>query len=122
MNNEVKTTGLEPIHSEITAKIRERLTERLNNSTGEDFRSSIISGSAGSATNTCGECAGTGYVTVFARGVTRCQCQRRKILAQKIASLPERFRESTFQNYVPCDMAQQSALDDVKGLHRQLSS
>jgi DNA replication protein DnaC len=60
----------------------------------------------------CAECGGTGYVRTD-RGVYRCECQRRKIIAQKLQEIPERFRESTFANYVPIDARQEQALERV---------
>ncbi len=53
-----------------------------------------------------------GYRSV-AGGVTRCECRRRKIVAAKMASIPERFRNASFENYVPMDAKQEAALDRI---------
>lgn len=56
----------------------------------------------------CPGCGGTGYLRTD-QGVCRCDCQRQKIIAQKLGEIPERFRGSTFANYVPMDAAQEKA-------------
>lgn len=42
--------------------------------------------------------------------VTRCECQKQKQIAFKLSSIPKRFSESSFANYIPCDSTQDAAL------------
>lgn len=48
-------------------------------------------------------------------GVTRCDCRKRRIIAQKLGAIPARFRESSFANYIPTDPEQQHALERIAG-------
>lgn len=68
--------------------------------------------------NECPSCAGTGYIRVegvapLPGGVKRCECQKRKVLNQKLSEIPSRFRNASLANYVPMDEVQQKALQAV---------
>lgn len=61
----------------------------------------------------CAECHDSGFVRLDVSGheyVARCECRRQKIITEKLGRIPERFRSSDFQNYVPIDSAQERAL------------
>lgn len=47
--------------------------------------------------------------------VSRCECQKQKIIRAKLAEIPERYRDSSFMNYVPMDAKQEAALLLVSG-------
>lgn len=56
----------------------------------------------------CELCHDTRYISVEA-GVVRCECQKQRIIAGKLASIPARFRSATFANYDPIDGKQSRA-------------
>lgn len=78
--------------------MRERLKQALDSAPDRTHQSSK-----------CLECNDLGYL-ILERGLLRCECQRQRILQQKLNEIPERFRGSTFLNYVPMDQKQQDAL------------
>src|SRR6185295_585663 len=87
--------------------IQERL--RRDQATADDSKFDHIN-----PRNECPLCGGVGYVRVTG-GVVRCECQKQKIARKKLAEIPERYRDSTFANYVPEDAQQQAALDRISG-------
>lgn len=48
-------------------------------------------------------------------GVARCECQKVRVLNARLAEIPERYRESSFANYVPGDAKQAAARDRIAG-------
>src|SRR5882724_12527224 len=62
----------------------------------------------------CAVCGGCGYIQLV-EGVTRCECQKQKIIQSKLAALPARFRNASFANYVPMDLKQEQARDRIAG-------
>jgi DNA replication protein DnaC len=48
-------------------------------------------------------------------GVCRCECQKQRVITQKLAAIPARFRQASFASYVPTDALQQKGLDKVSG-------
>jgi DNA replication protein DnaC len=60
----------------------------------------------------CELCSGTGYISTD-RGVIRCECQKQKIILQKLAAIPARFRNSTFANYDPINGKQVRAKERI---------
>jgi DNA replication protein DnaC len=64
----------------------------------------------------CAECGGRGWIRDDeAGGVRRCECRRLAIIAGKLGEIPERFRQCTFQNYVPADAKQSQAHCRIMG-------
>jgi DNA replication protein DnaC len=53
----------------------------------------------------CPRCEDLGYVRID-RGLVRCECQKRKVITAKLDAIPERFRQATFENYIPVDEKQ----------------
>lgn len=47
------------------------------------------------------------------RGVKRCECSKRRIYAQQLEQIPERFRDASLENYVPMDPQQEAALKTI---------
>jgi DNA replication protein DnaC len=101
---------------ETAKRIRERLTAMFQSATGagmnaSDTSDSFPTGKAEAATPRCPSCNDTGYLQVVGRGVMRCQCLRERFIAAKLAEIPKRFQDCSFANYIPCDGAQQRAVD-----------
>lgn len=96
---------MEPIR-ETAEKMRERLLLELEqaSSTPDPTRPS----------NECGLCGGTGYLRIL-DAVSRCECQKQKIIQAKLAEIPERYRECSFANYIPMDSKQQAASEQIAG-------
>lgn len=64
--------------------------------------------------SSCGVCGGTGFVQAL-DAVGRCECRKQRVIHAKLADIPERFRSSSFANYIPVDARQDSALEQVAG-------
>jgi DNA replication protein DnaC len=62
----------------------------------------------------CVVCDDRGFVQVGV-GVTRCECQKQKIIREKLSQIPERFRTASFANYSPTDNRQAQALALISG-------
>lgn len=61
----------------------------------------------------CRLCSGLGYMRVV-DGVRRCECQRQKVVAAKLAQIPKRFSGAAFESYVPMDQGQERALERLR--------
>src|SRR5678816_119785 len=64
----------------------------------------------------CPICRGTGWERVTENGKTavrQCICLRDRIRRRAMESIPERFRTASFENYIPTDARQESALEIV---------
>lgn len=62
---------------------------------------------------TC-QCGGTGWVRHQdgdRTAVRQCDCLKRRIRNRRLQDLPERFRDSTFENYKPIDDTDRAALE-----------
>lgn len=60
----------------------------------------------------CEVCEDLGWIRL-PTGVARCECQKRKAVAEKLRKIPERFKDSTFANYVPENGRQVEALAKI---------
>ena len=89
--------------SKTAAEIRQRLEADLERTLAYPTNQS---------SETCAFCSGTGYARCDA-GVVRCECQRLKVIAEKMAQIPKRFRGVSLGNYVPIDGQQERALDAI---------
>jgi DNA replication protein DnaC len=61
----------------------------------------------------CTMCDGTGWCRVEGKefiGRRRCECVKVRIRSARLAAIPERFRESSFQSYLPRNPKQERAL------------
>jgi DNA replication protein DnaC len=90
-------------------EVRQRLEAEMDRASGRSLTPQ--------SSDKCAFCGGTGYARCPA-GVVRCECQRRKILEQKIGEIPARFRNSTLASYVPVDGDQEKA---VTAIHAKLT-
>jgi DNA replication protein DnaC len=91
---------------EAVSQMRERLSRQV-----QDRDSTNPSSDA------CPDCEGRGYRYLVVDGdvgVRRCECLRKRIVDQKLSEIPERFRGSTFENYVPTDAKQETARNAIQ--------
>lgn len=61
----------------------------------------------------CAVCGGAGWIRVEAGDLTRyqkCDCSKARMIRARLAGIPERFREATFENYYPRSQNQERAL------------
>ncbi len=69
---------------------------------------------ARSSESICGICDDTGWRRAENEefiGLKRCECVKEKIRAARLAIIPDRFRDSTFESYRPRNPKQQRALE-----------
>jgi DNA replication protein DnaC len=62
----------------------------------------------------CAICGGTGWQRIEIGNLTRCKrcdCVRTRIIREKLAAIPERFRDRTFESYQPENPNQAKALE-----------
>lgn len=59
-------------------------------------------------------CDDLGFIRIE-QGVFRCDCQKRRVIAEKLAAIPARFRTASFANYIPTDSKQEAALAKIAG-------
>lgn len=87
-------------NEEAIRRIREDLSKRYS----EQSRHPIPQ----SSEIQCELCRDTGHISIEA-GVVRCECQKQRIIAKKLSSIPARFRTASFANYQPIDGKQTRA-------------
>lgn len=62
-------------------------------------------------------CGGSGWIRVQdgdKSGVVRCACAKARIIQSRVNALPERYRGTTLENYIPSDDLQRNALTAVR--------
>lgn len=93
-------------------KFRQDLQDKLNRSDTETTRRD-----GDRSASPCPTCEGTGFIRVRredgAWGVTSCQCARDRAIQQKLAVVPNRFRDRTFAMYEPVNPKQEKALQII---------